>query len=304
MIRSNNTVYDEQIGNLEDIACNLNIVLMFLGIIANFVSIWAFLHKKLLIRKFNWYLLVLSLFELIFCSVLFVDYTFSKLYDSGELLHLYSNSMNKLITFITHTSDSFIVLLTLFLSVDRLYAIKKPMQIRFFITNLHAKKLIGISILILFVLNLFSSLLLSSSYSSLFSPIMFHTVPLVIILLLNTFLVKEIIKYYRKQSRAHSKRKARDRRLIRIITDNRCNNDLKKCFSQHNISKISFKKIKNTQKSHFFILIVSDIWYLVTSIPYFTLIIYFKLLELHLVANIFDVKIVIILQIVSSIFFN
>ena len=75
-----NTVYDKQISILEDIACNLNIFMMTLGLVLNMLSISTFLQKKLLRRKFNWYLLVLTIFELIFCVTVFIDYVFSKVY--------------------------------------------------------------------------------------------------------------------------------------------------------------------------------------------------------------------------------
>jgi hypothetical protein len=294
------TVYDIHIASLENIACNLNILIMTVGIVLNMGSIWAFLQKKLLCRKFNWYLLVLTIFELIFCITVLTDYMFSKFYIKPIFLHDFNKYTSIIFNFTIHTSDDCIVILALFLSIDRLYAIKKPLKIKLFITNLHAKKLIIISILMLIFLKslylVFFNTNLYILYHTLITPVFFNTIPLIIILILNTILVKEVIIYYKKQSKNVIVRTERNS-LVTILEIN--DNKILKSFEN-----ISSKKIRKTQKSHFSILIVSNLWYLFTSVPYFTLNTFFILLKLQVYPNIYDIKTVIIIQIVSSILFN
>ena len=134
---NNSTKYQltVDITRLKTNSYNLNIGFMSIGIIANILCIYVFLQKKLRERKFNSYLLVLTIFELIFCLLIFADYLFFKVYKQSILLHSYTEFLSLAFDFIIHTIDSFISILTLLLSIDRLYAIKKPMKIKFFITH-------------------------------------------------------------------------------------------------------------------------------------------------------------------------
>ena len=118
-------------------------------------------------------------------------------------------------------------------------------------------------------------------------------------------LILKIIKYYKSQSNNVIKRTKRNS-LVTIleISDTRRRKSHSMNFVTKNFENTSLKKIRNTQKSHFSILIVSNIWYLLTSIPYFILNTFFILLKLKFYPNIFDIKTVIIVQIVSSILFN
>jgi hypothetical protein len=137
---------DSDIATVKNIAFICSIFFMAFGIIGNIISIFVFLQKKLLEHKFNWYLLILAIFKLIFCVTLFVDYLFSKIFKEEIFLHDLHETTKQLFDFLIHSSDSCIASLTIILSLDRYHDIKYPMKIKEFITQLHAKKLIIISL--------------------------------------------------------------------------------------------------------------------------------------------------------------
>jgi hypothetical protein len=61
------------------------------------------------------------------------------------------------------------------------------------------------------------------------------------------------------------------------------------------------KKINNTKKTHYISIMVSDLWSICTCIPYFSSNYFFLLFQFNLL---FDVNSIILIQIVSSIFYN
>jgi hypothetical protein len=148
-----NGTVDGDLQKLDKISCNLNILFSLVGVICNILSIYAFSQKKLRARKYNWYLLVLTVFELVFCITLFVDYIFAKVYREPIFFHELNEFTRILVDFTIHASDSCTAILSLILSLDRLYAIKYPLDIKQFFTNLHAKITIAASILIFMILN-------------------------------------------------------------------------------------------------------------------------------------------------------
>ena len=124
--------HDKDIGKFKEVALVLSIIFMLIGIVDNSISIYAFLQKKLLENSFNWYLLIVTIFKLIFCTTLFTDYIFNKVYYEPIFLHDLNRYATVIIDYIIHTSDSCIALLTVFLSLDRLYAIRHPLKWRRF----------------------------------------------------------------------------------------------------------------------------------------------------------------------------
>jgi len=214
-----NGTIDADLQKLDKISCNLNIFFSLVGVIFNILSIYAFSQKKLRARKYNWYLLVLAVFELVFCITLFVDYIFAKVYREPIFFHELNEFTRILVDFTIHTSDSCTAILSLILSLDRLYAIKYPLDIKQFFTNLHAKITIAASISIFMLLNTASfafcqlnigiSLFLSKPFyfliiyignnpylifCKLISPALLGTIPLIVVFLLNIMLIKEVIK--------------------------------------------------------------------------------------------------------------
>ena len=307
--RSNSS--DEEIEKAHETACYLNLVFSAIGIFFNFISIFVFSQEKLRKNKFNWYLLTLSVFELIFCVIIFTDYIFREIYKEGIFLHGLNKITGLTIDFIIHLSDSSTTLLTLFLSLDRLYAVKKPMKIKEFVTNLHAKKLMIISLISLISLKFLSVLFCQIEIDrnthliccSLVSPLLFNIIPSLIILILNIWLVREVIVYIRKKERPNVKelvRKSVSAAMMNLTNYRKSEHD-KSCTSL-NLRRFSNKK--TTKKLHYAVILVSSIWSMLTSIPYYTVNPYFSLNQFEFFSINFNLKSVIVVQIVSSVIFN
>jgi hypothetical protein len=132
----------------------INFILASFGIIGNILCIIVFSNKKMVIRKFNWYLLILAIIELIYCLIIFIDYLSRILYSSPMMLHDLNIHVNVLIDFLIHMIDSFTTLITIILSTDRLYAIRNPIKIKQFFTNVHKKLLTFVSFSLLILLKI------------------------------------------------------------------------------------------------------------------------------------------------------
>jgi hypothetical protein len=205
--KSSNFSIDEDIAKLDEIGFNLNISSMALGVVNNMITIFVLLHKRLRKRKFNWYLLALTIFEFIFCLTVFTDYIFIKFNKEQIFLHDLNEVSFMVIDYIIHSTDSCSVVLTLLLTIDRLYAIKKPMKIKQFVTNLHAKKLMTLCLFLLISLKTssftFCQFNLDNNvhliYCSLVSHILFNFAPLTFVLILNFVLAKEVYNYYKSK---------------------------------------------------------------------------------------------------------
>ena len=305
---------DNELKFLQKTAYYINTVIVIIGIIHNAISSIVFLQKKLRKRKFNWYLQATSIIELIFCFVLLVDYLFSFTYSKPIFLHSLNKLSRIIIDFIIHTSDSCVAILTLFLSLDRLYAIKHPLLIKEFFTNLHAKSIIIISLSFLFLLKALNMFLCEIEiemneahivYCAFLSPLIFNTTPLIIIFIINSLLIYEIIHYYQKSQKKISLQSNPNARhpsvSLRVEVT-----DLNKKKTSVSIRKISNnqKKLSTFQKSHYLVILISALWSVFTSIPYYTFKSYFLLSELDCFKNIFYAHTIFKTQIVSSVLFN
>ena len=173
------------------------------------------------------------------------------------------------------------------------------MKIKKFITNLHTKYLISISLFVLLSLKIMSIIFCEFKtenntrilFCSVIYPNIFNTLPLIVILILNTLLVKEIVKYCRNQRRSKLKN------LVKISMLTRVNNISQ---SAKFLIKFSASKISHTQKNHCLVIIISDVWSILTSAPYYTFNSFFVLFQM----NILNIKSIIIFQIISSVLFN
>ena len=300
---------DYDLSLTREITCKINIILLSFGIVGNILCIFSFSRKKMIIRKFNWYLLILAIFELIFCILLFFEYLL-KIFQSAPMY--FNQYISTIIDFSIHTIDTFVVLITLILSIDRLYAIKNPIKFKNFITNVHAK--------ILVVVTLISSILLKTPcailgyelfdgnfyiiHCNFISPFLFNIVPTILILTLNSLLVIQIIKYF----------KATSNQSIHLLASKRQKN-IKKASCSNSNGKNNFKayasnynqryvKISQTQKSHYLVILVVAIWTVLTTMPYYSLNTYLLLFRLEIFEYHSNSKIIRMLQIISSIFFN
>ena len=304
-------IVDYDLSMTRDIACKINIILLSFGIIGNILCIFAFSRKKMIIRKFNWYLLILAIFELIFCVFLFGEYLLKMFNNTPMYLNQYINTV---IDFTIHTIDTFVVLITLILSIDRLYAIKNPIKFKFFITNVHAKCLVLITLISSILLKTPCAILgyelfdgnLYIVYCNLVSPFIFNIIPTILILFLNSLLVIQIVKYFRASSRQNihlmMARRPKNIRVSTSFSQSNGKNSIKTFVSSTNQRPA---KISQTQKSHYFVILVVAIWTVLTTMPYYSLNTYLLLFRLEIFENqSSDTKVIRIAQIISSIFFN
>ena len=73
-----NTKSNLYIIKTECVACTSNTMLMTIAVLINIAFVQRFLQENLRKIKFNWYLLALSVCELIMCLILLIDCIFSK----------------------------------------------------------------------------------------------------------------------------------------------------------------------------------------------------------------------------------
>ena len=150
---------------LDSIVAKANLATMFFGVFGNLLSIGVLMQKRLLARKFNFYLLMLALNNLTFCLVVFTNYVIMHMYPNRALY-----DMSRLTCFFTDfvlgSVDAFSVYITLILSVDRLYAIVKPIQIRTFVTHQYPKRLVAIVYTLLLVAKLPELMLNQRTFST------------------------------------------------------------------------------------------------------------------------------------------
>ena len=282
---------------------NLNLILMSIGIAGNLLNIYGFFQRNLRSTKLNWYLISVAASQLIFCCVLFIDYIFH--FAQKKFLHDYDVYTNMAIDFILHTCDFYVIALKLILSIDRLYAIKNPIKKKLFFTQKHTKALIFGNILIPILLripiitscyhehNLKCRLTICSVV-----PTLINIIPLIATLVFAIILVREMIIYYRSKSK--------DTNLTFFL-----NNFKKQKVAKCNFNNIPIrasifnaKKMSATQKSHYIIIIVSSLWSVITSIPYYILVNFWIYFQFDVCSKLFNVKTITSLQIISSIFFN
>ena len=248
-------------------------------------------------RKFNWYLLILAICELIFCSILFIDYAF-RFMNPGKLsLHDANIFLKIMIDFFVHTTDSFSCVITLLLSIDHMYAIRNPNKIRNFITNLHSKSLLMLIFVCLIILKMpgiffcfqYERRAFFFTFCAFVSPILFNIIPTIAALIVNILLIIKIIYYVRSLSRKQNF-------ILRIQT----NNSL----------LINEKRLMRHRKnSRYFIIIFLSFWLVATTLPYYLVKTYFLFYRYNIFPKYFDFdrldrQNMVIWQVSFSILFN
>ena len=310
---ANYTAYrlDKKLVTITDIACKINVTQMLIGTVGNILCMYVFMQKKLKSRKFNCYLLILASFELLFCLIVSVDYIFRIFYKKQMFLHDVNVYTNMAIDFSIHTTDSYVVMLTLILSIDRLYAIKNPTKIRDFITSLHSKFLIIATFIGLVVLKTPGFLFCYENseknfniiYCTLISPLICNILPTIITLVLNSLLVYQIIRYYRNISNEKSQMVPKTRFKCQNYAI-RFSRDTNEARILMNGQRMCFRPIKRIHKSHYLVIVILAAWSVLTTIPYYTLNTFYLLFHFNLFSNLTNFKTIEIVQIVSSILFN
>lgn len=189
------------------VSFQINTTILIVGFFGNLSSIYVYLQGSMRKHKFNCYLLLMTIFELIFCGILLVDYIFRLVYKKRMFLHDLNVYTNIMIDYLLHLADSYVTILSLIMSIDRIYAFQKPIKINSFITNVHKKLLISASFFTLILLKIPEIVLCYENktrtfniiYCTLISPFVITFTPTVIILILNSSLIVKIIKYYKNQ---------------------------------------------------------------------------------------------------------
>ena len=263
--------------SFDNAACKLNAILNTIGIFINIMCMYIFMQKKLLKFKFNWYLLALSVIELLFCLLLSIDYIFHELSFQSILLHDFNSFTKSAFDFAIHTTDSYTIVLTLLLSIDRFNACSKPLKTKYLITNVYAKSLIGFSFVLLLLLKtpsfVFCELKSSNCststicYCTLVSPLIFNIIPMLAILILNLLLIIKIIK----------SKKSSD--FLRI-----------------------FHSKQNSKR--YLVILNTALWCILTSTPYYILSTYSLQQKFNLNLFYIELKTARVAQIIFSILFN
>jgi hypothetical protein len=264
--------------SLVEVSCIINLVLLVLGVIGNTLCIWVYSKKSMRKSRFNWYLLILAVFELTYCFILSTDYLFEIIHPNNIQLRKLNRFLEILINFSVHLIDSYIAIIILLLSIDRYNAVKYPSKVKFSIKNLYAKRLIstiGLS-LTFFKLSDYAICYnivdrkFNLIYCGLVSPIVFNIAPTIAILIVNLLLVKELINYSRNLSTIAVNTKTFSNES-KMITSNELkvtfkNNDIKT--SLVSIQRITAKPSKDIHTSHYYIVLALSLWLVLTTIPF------------------------------------
>jgi hypothetical protein len=192
----------------------LNLSFLAIGFIGNGLCIYAFSKKRMRSVKLNLYSLAIAVFQFIFCLFLFGDYIYRLFSSEKVFLHQFNKILNILFDCSIHTIDSYLAVLRLILSIDRLYAIKKPLNIKTFATNLHANRFIILTFLLLILLkipgkilcHIYETELVYISYYSMISPFIFNILPTISVLTINLILIKALVKNFRKDSKENTEK--------------------------------------------------------------------------------------------------
>lgn len=134
---------------IDKIVSKMNFSFMLIGIISNLLCISVFANKQQLKRKFHYYLLALSIADLLYCIIIFFNYL-TYVLDPPNVLYDLSRLTCYFTDYIVGSIDAFCYLQLLTLSVDRIYAITRPLKLRNFLTYRSPRILIlGTMVLVL-----------------------------------------------------------------------------------------------------------------------------------------------------------
>ena len=295
----------KKVSNIKDTISTVNLFLTLIGIIGNFLCILIFSRKKIRTNRFNLYLLALAVSELMFCLVLFIENMCRLVHPDKVYLRDINIYLNLLVDFLFRTTDSYNILIMLFLSIDRLYGIKKPIKMKNFITHLHAKRIILAALVFLLLIQVATTAVRQkiepvTFYILLIIPMIFNVIPVIIILMVNLLLIYELFHYYKSEEEKNenlniSSSQALNRQLtITSFTKKSQKNDnLNNCCNSQGLSRVSTctnfsllarenrksdsrllqyssskRKLSKLQKSHYFVIVVLALWLVLTTVPY------------------------------------
>ena len=273
----------------------VNLTLLILGTIGNILCIYVYSQTRMRKSKFNWYLLVLAIFELIFCLTLSFDYLFHVIHPNNIIFHDLNDLIDSVMEFLINSTDSYIAIITIFISVDRYNAIINPLQVKNFITNLYPKRLIFISLVVLISLKLIDITLCHTindinfivSYCSLMSPLVFNIFPTIVIFIVNILLIKELTNFsknsalnmqnFSSTSRIHSIRST-----VEIGISYRNNSQTEGTISMR---RYSVNTNTNSRKFHYIVIICFSLWLVLTTVPYYSINSYYFINRIYIISN-------------------
>ena len=243
--------------------------------------------------------------EASFCCILFSDYTFRVFNSKPIFLHDLNVFTNMTIDFSLHFIDSYLVFLTLILSIDRLMALKNPTEVKNLVTYLYSKYLVGITLVGTFIIKIPSLILCYENcnrkfnivFCTLVSPILFNIFPTIVILVVNAVLVFELINYHRVRKTSESVLEFRRRSTVANIA----------VFKRSAIAQlVAFSNNKPVIFSNkmCYIMIALVTWQTLTTLPYYILNIFHLQFQLYSIKNLNYRNVVNTIQVISSIFFN
>jgi hypothetical protein len=134
-------------------------------------------------------------------------------------------------------------------------------------------------------------------YCAIVSPLIFNTIPLIVILFINVILVYKIAIYYKKKQSNASINRNNENLVDVQLTGSKTLVKLRR-------SEQDQKKLTKFQKSHYSVILFTALWSVLISIPYYTLKSIYLSSSLEFFEGHFHYPTLRITQTISSIFFN
>ena len=285
-------VVDDEMKLFNKISCYIDFVIILSGLLTNTICIFGYYHKSMRNNKFNWYLLSIACFELIFCVIHLIDYLY-QMFDSNSLyLQDLNNYTSAMFDILIHFIDSFVIVIIFILSVDRLIAVKNPFEIRNSLTYKYAPQILSIAILSLIFLkipNIFFCYFKTENninllYCLIISPFLFNIIPIISTLFITSVLVFERINYYRILGKERSALSHSIQRRAKL-TNTKFNNSQ----DEENLLILNIRlngpqsqPLSGQDKSQHYITIFSALWLILTTMPYYSTNLFFLSNSLNL----------------------
>jgi hypothetical protein len=253
-----------------NITGNIDFFFVLSGLLANMACIYGYCHKAMRNHRYNWYLLSIAIFEFIFCVIQAVD----NLY-----LHELNNYTNAIFDFLIHFIDSFVIIVILILSVDRLCAVNNPLKVRNSLTYKYATQIISvtfISLIFIKIPNIGLCYIKSENnynllYCLIISPLLFNIIPIISILFVSSVLIFERISYYRILSKERSALNHSIQRRAKLT-----NSKFNKSLEKENVLILNIRlngpqsqPLSGQEKSQHFITLFLALWLVLTTLPYY-----------------------------------
>ena len=206
-----NSTKDLNGGYIVYISSIFNLIIALTGIVGNIVNIFVFKQKRMKINVTNHYFLLTAIFELIFSSLIFTEYLCRFIHPAKIFLHELHEILEFIVNILISAIDSNLTILTLGLSIYKVKIIKNVNgKQTFLLEKFEISRFIIIFSILVTVVEITSYSLcyyfkyvtsFYLSYCLFIKPIVFTIVPIIVILVINLLLVKELLKYFQTKTR-------------------------------------------------------------------------------------------------------